>query len=421
MIKGSFKEAAFRVLSETDEPLRADEITEIALVEGLLSTEGKTPAATMAAQLYTDIKKKQSKFKKVGRGKFTLARQVASSSSPLILIEKQNTLVKDSLHKKLMEMDPYQFEFLVADLLKAIGYENVEVTKQSGDKGIDVSAHLTLDGVTNVKTVIQVKRYKTGNNIPGSVVTQLRGSAEVDQRGLIITTSKFTKDAKQEAQAPNKMPVSLINGEKLVSLLISKGIGVKKEMVTIHSIDTEYFDNSDFDDQSVLSSSKTRGLWPLPGGINSYVDTLLLFLEAVVGGVNTKEKAVHWFMQTFEKVNSEKAATAYVFVPRNLGFISIVQGGVKLTPAGEQALNSKNLKFMYDTVAQNIFAIEEIVAFIKESKNVLTEQEILEYLKDNFDVTWESLAQVSFRLMWLVNLGVVDREEGKYRLSRTAR
>ena len=414
MSKGTFKDAAFEVLSKTDEPLNPIEITEIALKRGLLLTEGKTPAATMAAQLYMDIKKKQSKFKKVGQGKFMLAKRISSSSSPLILIEQQNSLMREALHKKLLEMDPYQFEFLVADLLKAIGYENVEVTKQSGDKGVDISAQLTLDGITNVKTVIQVKRYKVGNNIPGSIVTQLRGSAEVDQRGLIITTSDFTKDAVQESRAEKKMPVSLINGGKLVSLLINHGIGVKKETVILHSIESDYFDNSDFDEQNILTNSKTRGLWPLPGGINSYVDTLLLFLEAVKGGVNTREKAVGWFMEAFEKVNSVKAAGAYVFVPCNLGFISIEQGEVKLTPAGDQALTSKDLNFMYDTVAQNIFAIEEIVEFLKASGNVQTEQEILEYLKDNFDVAWESLAQVSFRLLWLVNLGVVSREEGQY-------
>ena len=58
-----------------------------------------------------------------------------------------------------------------------------------------MTANLTVGGLTNVKTVIQVKRYKKGNNISGKYITQLRGSAEVDQRGLIITTSDFTKDA----------------------------------------------------------------------------------------------------------------------------------------------------------------------------------------------------------------------------------
>lgn len=69
-------------------------------------------------------------------------------------------------------MDSYQFEFLASHLLKKLGYSNVRVTKRSGDKGIDVLADLTMEGIT----VVQVKRYKPGNNISGAVVAQLRGS-----------------------------------------------------------------------------------------------------------------------------------------------------------------------------------------------------------------------------------------------------
>ena len=36
-------------------------------------------------------------------------------------------------------MDAYQFEFLIGDLLQELGYENVEVTKHSGDKGINAT------------------------------------------------------------------------------------------------------------------------------------------------------------------------------------------------------------------------------------------------------------------------------------------
>ena len=238
----SFKKTAEHILKTSDEPLSAQEIAEQALQQGILSTEGKTPEATMAALLYVDIKEnKKTKFKKVGKGKFTLIEQTDSSTSPLLLIEKQNSLVKKALMKKLYDMDPYQFEFLIADLLKEIGYENVEATKKSGDKGIDVIANLTMDGITNVKTIIQVKRFKAGNNISGKIITQLRGSAEVDQRGLVITTSDFTKDAVQESKAPNKMPVSLVNGEKLLKLLIKHGVGIKKETVEVFSVDNEYF------------------------------------------------------------------------------------------------------------------------------------------------------------------------------------
>ena len=141
-----------------------------------------------------------------------LLAQTESATSAQLIIEKQNELVRKALKKQIHDMDAYQFEFLVGDLLQKLGYENVEVTKQSGDKGIDLMADLTLEGITNVKTVVQAKRNKEGNNVPGKIVTQLRGSAEVDQRGLVITTANFTKDAIAEAKAPNKMPVALVNG-----------------------------------------------------------------------------------------------------------------------------------------------------------------------------------------------------------------
>lgn len=59
-------------------------------------------------------------------------------------------------------------------------------------------------GITNVKTVIQAKRYSIANKVSGATITQLRGSAEVDQRGLVITTFDFTKDAIEESKASNK-------------------------------------------------------------------------------------------------------------------------------------------------------------------------------------------------------------------------
>ncbi len=119
----SFKKAAIDVLKNAEEPLSAKEITDIALQKGLIETEGQTPEATMGAQLYMDINKyKDSPFIKVGRGNFSLRKKEISPSSPLVLIEKQNENVKKALKEKLYSMDPYQFEFFVADLLQKIGY-----------------------------------------------------------------------------------------------------------------------------------------------------------------------------------------------------------------------------------------------------------------------------------------------------------
>ena len=56
----SFKEVAEIILKDSSKPLSANEITELALEQNLLETEGKTPEATMAAQIYSDIKNNSS-------------------------------------------------------------------------------------------------------------------------------------------------------------------------------------------------------------------------------------------------------------------------------------------------------------------------------------------------------------------------
>ncbi len=413
--KRTFKEVALQVLKTIREPLTAKEIVEHAVQEGLLLTEGKTPEATMSAQLYVDINNnKKTKFKKVGKGYFTLIEQVDSPSTPLFLIENQNNLVKKALMQKLYEMDPYQFEFLVADLLQAIGYENVEVTKRSGDKGIDVTANLTMDGITNVKTIIQVKRFKKGNNISGKVITQLRGSAEVDQRGLVITSSDFTKDAVVESKAQNKMPVSLINGEKLLDLLIKYGVGLKTETVELYSIDTEYFESDEDTGWKNSDHGKNRGLWPLPGGITSYVDTLDRFLTTVSDGTNTQESLSKWYKSNFENVNSDKSVYAYIGVPRVMGLTYVKDGLVLLTAEGKKVLKTKDLNFLFEVISNNVFVFDDIVEFLKTTNEPQSEHNILEYLKENFDINWQTFAQVNFRLLWLINLGKIKKVEEGY-------
>jgi hypothetical protein len=316
--------------------------------------------------------------------------------------------------QKLYEMDPFLFEGLVADLLQKIGYESVKVTKRSGDKGIDVIADLTMDGITSVKTVIQAKRYKKGNNISGAVITQLRGSAEVDQRGLVITTSDFTKDARSESVAPNKMPVSLINGEKLLSLLIKYGVGIKGKNVTLYSLDSEYFENVENSDSQGLDAGKNRSIWPLPGGNGNYVETLFMFLSVVnEGGVDGAGLA-QWYMKTFENVNSEKVAKSYVYVPRKMGLMTFQNDQAMLTEEGKQVFEARDIELLYEVISKNILAFDDIVEFLKTAKTPQAEKEILEFLKDSFDIEWSTYAQVNFRLMWLESLGKIEKKTDGY-------
>lgn len=74
----SFKSVAYEILKKAKKPLHSKEITEIALKKGLIKTTGKTPEATMHAQLIRDInsKKENSRFIKAGPSIFALSKKV---------------------------------------------------------------------------------------------------------------------------------------------------------------------------------------------------------------------------------------------------------------------------------------------------------------------------------------------------------
>lgn len=410
----SFKDAAFQILKKADRPLTPKEIVEKALEFELIETEGATPEATMGAQLYVDIRRSNTRFKKVGRGKFALKDTSESATSADVIIERQNQLVRATLRKTIAEMDSSQFEYLVGDLLSELGYEKVQVVGKSGDKGIDIRAELTMGGITSVKTVVQVKKWKDGNNVNGAVIAQLRGSAEVDQRGLVITTSDFTKDGVLEASAPNKMPVALINGEKLLQLMVKHEIGVKKELMPVYSLDAEYFENVEGDAEPTTETNKNRGIWPLPGGIYSYVDTLFAALDAVATNSFKLRDLARWFMRTFEQVKSEKTAMGYANVPRSIGLTKTENGKVVLTPDGWAVQKSKDKQLLFDVFSKNILGVDEIMEFLRTSDEPQTEADVLSFLKENLAIGWTTFAQVNFRLLWLVNLGKLRRTDKGY-------
>ena len=115
----------------------------------------------------------------------------------------------------------------------------VEVTPYGGDGGIDVVGVYRAAGLTEMNAAVQAKRWK--GNVRAPTVTQLRGSLQVHQQGILITTSDFSKGAHQEAVAQNKTRIGLINGEELVNLLMKYRVGVVEKTLTVVSLDDEWW------------------------------------------------------------------------------------------------------------------------------------------------------------------------------------
>lgn len=227
----SFTAAAERVLEKHGgrKPLHYRDITARAIESGLIVTEGKTPEATMSAQIGTEIERQsrrgeRPRFVKHGRGYFGLSRWMGEGLA--FQIQRHNDAVRQKLLQSVRGMDAIAFEALVGDLLTVIGFDSVEVTSAGGDGGIDVRGTLVVGEVIRTRMAVQVKRWK--NNVQAPTVQQVRGSLGAHEQGLIITTSDFSSGARQDAQRRDATPVGLMNGEQFVNLMIEHDIGIHR-------------------------------------------------------------------------------------------------------------------------------------------------------------------------------------------------
>jgi restriction system protein len=152
------------------------------------------------------------------------------------LVKAQRDAVRMALRERLSAMDPYAFEHLVGRLLEEMEYTDVEVTARAGDKGVDVVGRIAL-GITEVREVIQVKRQQ--GNVQRPVLDMLRGSLHRfgAVKGTIISLGGFAKGAQSAAFEHGAAPITLIDGEKLLDLLIENGIGVRTKSVEMLELD----------------------------------------------------------------------------------------------------------------------------------------------------------------------------------------
>ena len=142
------------------------------------------------------------------------------------------------LYDILIHMEAYSFERLAQRLLRECGFDDVRVTKKSGDGGIDGTGKLKINGVFSINIAFQCKRYQGPVGAPE--IRDFRGSLTTNiEKGVFITTSSFSKPAIEEASNPGKQQIDLIDGEEFITKLAELGIGVRE--VKDYEIDEDYF------------------------------------------------------------------------------------------------------------------------------------------------------------------------------------
>lgn len=147
---------------------------------------------------------------------------------------------RTKLYDILTNMNPYSFETLTQRLLRECGFDDVKVTKKSGDGGIDGTGKLKINGIFSFNIAFQCKRYQ--GTVGAPEIREFRGSLTNNfDQGLFITTGSFSKQAIEEASNPGKKQIDLIDGEEFITKLAEYGIGLKE--VKDYDIDEDYFAN----------------------------------------------------------------------------------------------------------------------------------------------------------------------------------
>ncbi len=145
---------------------------------------------------------------------------------------------RQRLSDVLLNMDPFGFERLSQRVLRECGFTQVEVTKKSGDGGIDGTGKLKINGIFSFNVAFQCKRYK--GLVGAGDIRDFRGSLTTDiEKGVFITTGTFSKAAKEEASNSGKQQIDLIDGEEFINKLAEYSIGVKE--VKTYEIDEDFF------------------------------------------------------------------------------------------------------------------------------------------------------------------------------------
>ena len=199
--------------------------------------------------IYIAIQQENQRFKRLGdsprfktssegeeRGYVSLSNGTITDTEREIqkLIGDANQEVDKKISDWLQSMNWQTFEstFLVR-LLNALDFKNVNITEPRKDGGVDATASYQ-NGNAVSKAIIQAKCWKSGS-VGLDQVNRIRGigAGGPYNKGIIITTAKFSKAAKEEAerQAEGERSVDLIDQDRLIGIIKEKEIGVNKKLL----------------------------------------------------------------------------------------------------------------------------------------------------------------------------------------------
>ena len=165
-----------------------------------------------AARLYHEWKKTRPQEDSLE------AVEEEEGSKVAVTVEEAEELAWEQIQQFLQGMNPYDFQELIAELLRAMGYHVAWIAPPGKDRGIDIIAYNDPLGATVPRIKVQVKHRDQSTSVEG-----LRAFMSVlgtDDLGLFVASGGFTSDAKEEARTQERRKITLIDLESLFDLWV---------------------------------------------------------------------------------------------------------------------------------------------------------------------------------------------------------
>lgn len=142
----------------------------------------------------------------------------ASEKDARVTYEQAEEQAWEEIETFVGAMPPYEFQDLVSNLLKALGYYVSWVSPPGKDGGIDIIAHVDPLGTRPPRVKVQVKRAI--EKVSVTTLNSFLALIDDGDVGLFVSTGGFTKDAEEAARRQTNRKITLIDLDRLVELWI---------------------------------------------------------------------------------------------------------------------------------------------------------------------------------------------------------
>ena len=147
-----------------------------------------------------------------------LSQIETATADARITYEQAEEQAWSEIEAHIRTMAPFDFQDLVADLLKALGYHIAWVSPPGKDGGVDIIAHTDPLGTQSPRIKVQVKRVS--QKIDLQTLNSFLAIIDADDVGLYVSTGGFTRDAEETARRQTGRKITLIDLERLFDLWV---------------------------------------------------------------------------------------------------------------------------------------------------------------------------------------------------------